>query len=901
MKAGRELRPALTAAASKIRYSRQTASSIKEAPWVNRAWDVYDKLGPIYYMTRYRSSVARKIDYFAAIKEVTGDPDPDVTLDQEGEISQVGEATKVLEAEGGSDLLRRIVSELMVHWDVAGEAYLVRFDSEPFWRVLSTMELKKSAAGYFTWGDERTMGEIDPDGVYRVWKPHPRNHWEADSPTRHVLDDAEGLILSGREIRARSISRLAAGVWPIPDTVDFTPFGDDQDGTEDDFAREMTNYLAKPLTDPGSAASLAPWIITVGRDDIEAISKGPIRFDREWDVSIELREEQLHHVALGIDMPPELATGTAGSMNHWGSWWLTDEAVNMHVLPTVDDILDSLTQNWYRPLLQAASVDPDKYVLWRDSSPATVAPDRSDVAIKMFEVGAISGKALRRVTDFDEEDKPDEEDNPQPIEEEPTIEGPPEQEGVTGSVDLANLQDLLTRIEQVLKEGGGPLAPRAVTAAARPPIRATELSEIDAEVLAFVIAEAEQEIERLLGMAITAADDPLDESLLSRFRQRIEEKMAEAQVRARQWVQALISRTLSDQGELLARQAGAQTIVSGLLNAIRQRLFTPQAGPDPIDIGQRPEFAAPIDVIREGLSEAGGGPARYEPGHTSELIANGTTMSDELQAAGYVEDSYVWIYGHPAHAFEPHRRLADTTFDDWDSPKLAVGLDGAWIGASFYRPGDHRGCQCRVEKVLLEPDLVAGPPADGIRRATTPPHSDVLARLTDDEQQALFEYTSENGYKSLNAALREGRALTPDQQRIADALNKAMGERNGSTTTWRGMWTESPEEYDRLLSTFRNADEIRLPGFQSTSFDPSYPVSMFAEGETGLMFEVRSRGGALLNDPRLTTAPGEVELVLPHNLKYRVVEIQDNAAFESTFFEDGPQIERRTLVILEEI
>lgn len=614
--AGPNRKPALTAAASKIGYSRIQAGKLKDEPWQDRAWDVYDKLGPVYYMTRYRSAVARKIDYFAAKKDSPGaDPDNDVTYNEEGEITAEGPATKALEVEGGPELIRRIVSELMVHWDVAGEAYLVRFEEAPLWRILSTQELRTHTGGY-AWVDDDVVKEvIDKDNVFRVWKPHPRNHWQADSPTRHVLEDAEGLILSGREIQARSRSRLSAGVWILPDTIDFTPFGSDENGDEDDFARELTAQLSMAVKDVGSAASLVPWIITMDRADVPIATAGLVNFAREWDISIELREEQLNHVALGIDMPPEMANGSAGSMNHWGSWWLTDEAVNMHVLPTVDDILDSLSINWFRPLL---TVDPSSYVIWRDPSPATAEADQSDVAARAYELGAISGKAYRRAINMDEEDKPD-----------------PEELAERAALKAPATDDAIEQAPPVRGSGDSPLPGAAVTAAVRRRILATELSDIDTELLTWVQEQADKEIARLFNLALTAADDPLNESLLATFAAKLDRKIAQAQVATRNWLTRLLGHTPSDSDWDADRRRGVQTIIAGTLDAARRKLFTPDASPDPIDTGRIPTLTTPTEAIRHGLSLAGGGPAIYEDGHTVELIGNGQKVHDELAGDGF--------------------------------------------------------------------------------------------------------------------------------------------------------------------------------------------------------------------------------------------------------------------------
>lgn len=712
MKAGRELKPALTAAASKIGYSRQSAQKIKEAPWQDRAWTVYDKLGAIFIMTRYREHVTRKFDYFAAVVEQPGDdPTIDAVFNDEGEIIDQGQAAKLLQAEGGPEMMRRVVSEFVTHWDVPGEGYLVRFDQAPLWRVLSTQELKKQGDTY-TWGNEgKQLGDIDPDGVYRVWKSHPRFHWEADSATKHILEDAEELILIGRELRARSQSRIPAGVWILSDGVDFTPFGDDGNGTEDDFARELTTRMSRPLSDVGAADSLVPWILTMSREDADIAIRGFINFRRDWEIPLEQREALLKSIATGLDLPPEILTGMA-DLNHWSAWLVSEQAVSQHVTPSVDDILDSLTVNWFRPILMAGGMgeeEADRYVLWRDTSPATVEPDRSDTAIELFDRGIIDDIAVRRVTDYDDEDAPEVEEGLAPSMDADELakrinalgilrRSGVEWEDAVQTVGLPSMRlipgllPITVRAEEVVKNE----AP--VVAALASEVSAERLTQIDSELLAWVVEASHQEIERLLA-SLTAAD--VVESLLDRFAQRLDKRIAQAQTQAASFLSRLLGVTIDLTGADEARTAGVAAIVGSLLATIRQRLFTPQAAPDPIDLGEVPEVAVPVQAIRDGLSIAGGGLPFAEGTKAWELVGNGRLVNDALELHQVRTLQFRWEYGLASREreFPPHKALDGSEFDSWESDTVR-NFDTPWLNRSHYKPGDHKGCLCTYTRVL---------------------------------------------------------------------------------------------------------------------------------------------------------------------------------------------------------
>lgn len=662
--AGSNRKPALTAAASKIAFSRVTADKLKDETWQERAWGVYDKLPAVFYMTRYRSDVASKIDYYVA---VAGEPGEDPDVDEDGP------GSKVLEAEGGPELLRRVVSELVVHWDIPGEGYLTRFDEAPFWRVLSTQELKKQG-NKFIWGDElNQMGTIEADQVYRVWDPHPRFHWQADSPVRHILEEAEELILLSRSAKVQSMSQIAAGILMLPDTVDLSPFAEDESGTEDDVARWLVEVLSKPITDPGSTASVVPAVMTMNGDDIAKARH--MTFARDWTINLELRRELLASVATGLDLPPEILTGMA-DLNHWSAWLVSEQAVNQHVLPSVDAILDSLTSNWFRPLLEANSLDPDAYVLWRDPSPATVSPDQSDVAIRLYEIDAISGEATRRVTNFDEEDAPTPEE----------------------------LEEKTARRSQSTQ--GVPTDGPPIQAATGPSFTADVPARIDSDLLAWVVEAAHTEIERLLVLiedaALTSAADPLDESLLDSFADRLANRITQAQARVKKWLKNLTGAEVNIPGQEVAAAAGVAAVVKAVLDAVRARLFTPQGSPDPIDLGEIPEVAVPIKQIRDGLSLAGGGLPLFEGDKAWELIGNGKDAFDVLDARGFRTLSYRWDYGLMPRIteFPAHKALDQHTFPSWESADLTVHSENSWLRRPYYKPGDHAGCGCSYVRVL---------------------------------------------------------------------------------------------------------------------------------------------------------------------------------------------------------
>lgn len=705
----------ITAAARRVRYSRANPTKIKEADWQTRAWEIYDRLGEVFFMTRYRKGIAAKIDYYVAVQEnETDDPVP----------VESGPVLDAFEELGGAQMLRRIVSGLMPHWDVPGEGYVVGFDEEPRWRVLSTQELKKTGER-MVWSDgENEIGQIDQDSVYRVWSPHPRYSNQADSPTRHVLEPAEELILSSREIRARSMSRLPAGVWLIPEGMDLESYEEEDGSGLDGFANELVRKMSRPISDPGDPQGLVPWVIEMSREDIEVASKGFLSFARDFQTSTDQRKELLVRLATGLDLPAEIFLGL-GDVNHWGQWLITEHAVSRHAAPTIDEILESLTYNWFRPQV---SVDTTNIVLWRDLAPATVPTDRSELTLKAHDRYLISDDSARQELDFGDEDAP----TPEEITDRIVRKGP----SGTGTDRLPDTQPGVTAAG-VMSPVPWPIPPPPLTLE---PLVASELAEIDRGLLMWTVQAAEAALERaeekvgarlkglaeangakdtvrgvepsrvasVLGpgqVALLAAGTLISPEDFAAFRTRLVDRIRKAQNAVRDYLARLIGRPVPETSEQVDANLGADQIIDALVSAVEEGLFKPDSSPDPVDLGEILDMRTPVAQVREGLSTAGGGPALYDGGSAQDLVGNGARSVGILEQQGYRTLSYQWEYGDPSSRitnFPPHKNLDGVAFDSWDDDVLS---HSGWPDGKL-RPHDHKGCMCSFVRTYCVPPIL---------------------------------------------------------------------------------------------------------------------------------------------------------------------------------------------------
>lgn len=125
------------------------------------------------------------------------------------------------------------------------------------------------------------------------------------------------------------------------------------------------------------------------------------------------------------------------------------------------------------------------------------------------------------------------------------------------------------------------------------------------------------------------------------------------------------------------------------------------------------DVRVPPGLIREALALAGGvtgmrgTPGVLTPTGSAPIggVATGEIVTDTIRESGYTIEAYRWVYGPGRRAtFRPHMRLDGTLFTNFDDPALING--STWPPNQFFYPGDHRGCLCDFEPVLIEGDQV---------------------------------------------------------------------------------------------------------------------------------------------------------------------------------------------------
>ena len=401
--------------------------------WQHEAWEFYDCIGEFRFGLSWISNAMSRVNLACAMPPTTPgdeptiiDPDdPRTTASQRRAIEIV---STIADGAAGQGVL---MGQFGLHLSVTGIGWLVAepplddptadvFDD---WQVLATDEIRSVHEGEVEIRvSEREWRKLHPNGVViKVWRKHPRRSWEPDSPARGVLPVLREIDLLSKHIQASAQSRLAgAGLLAIPSEAIFPPGQgpqasqgldpDDEDLTppEDTFIETLIDAMTTPLTDRGSAAAVVPLVVKVPGDLVDKVKH--LSFSTPFDDRVkELLDNSIKRLALGMDIPPEILTGTS-AMNHWGAWQVAEEAITLHIEPLSEMVVNALTIGFLYPALEAEGLDPSDVMVWYDTADLRTKPDKTKSALEAYDRNQLSSDALLREMGLSPEDKPTDEE-----------------------------------------------------------------------------------------------------------------------------------------------------------------------------------------------------------------------------------------------------------------------------------------------------------------------------------------------------------------------------------------------------------------------------------------------------------------------------------------------------------
>lgn len=720
---------------------------------------------------------------------------------------------------------------------------------------------------------------------------------------------------------------------------------DGEEASEDEFDEALFDNLASAIEDPASAASVMP---LVGRAPGELLQYARhLTFARTPDTTLDARiEARVRRIARGLNVPVEVAEGHAQT-TFSNAEQIDQDIFDDHLQPRCVLIVDAITQGYLRDKMAKAGIDAtwvDQIFCWFDPSALIRQPDATAASNFGLTEAAISTAAWRAKNGYNDADAPEREE----ILERVVIAHARAQLGPEVALALLKMLGIDIQVEaipgnsttpvnasqviELIDSYGQSRRPKALAAATRPTeTPGRQLVNIDIDLRTRLLVAADSALTRALekagnrlrsklstsarqlvrgvpayrvastlGRKLVAAAAPADE-LLSESWSALEAQFmqwgAQAQAQALAVADGLVHFDAPHLDELRQRQG------EDLLSAwvwLRASMTTlahdAMFNPDPLQEPQGETFGGriPAGMIRSAVARAGGAKALTADAWVSlggggdepaGGIGNGELVGEAMAEGGVTNEGWVWVYGPAfrAHTFEPHEFLDGTEFSNFDDEVLA-NTEG-WPELDFYIPGDHDGCLCDVEPVLLGPDESGGGGPDA---ALTPDEGAIpdwapelpepqdrsdsvthqlmdrleraepyqfykdereryaelvweqKARMTSEQESAFSRYTG-SGYKAINPQLRGYEPMSPTVahwvNHIDEAFTAHATEAAGDEVLYRvAAMTQVMREQFAIGSVFAD------PGYLSTASSTvatgkflHFGVSVRADQEVWLM------------------------------------------------------------------
>lgn len=563
--------------------------------------------------------------------------------------------------------------------------------------------------------------DVNSDVSWRTYEPSVRNSKHAVSSNKALMDVYEAYRIAYGEERALSIrSAMNAGVVLVSDDV----FGsaatgeadavgsagmDPADALEERFMR----MLGRTIKNPRNSAAFAPPALTVPGDvngKILHVSLAEKRDTRMLERRMKaLREE----IAIGIDLPADIAAGFFADLNHWNAWSVTEEALKNYLAPKIGMV----ARDAFAEIAAAIGRDIEGVTLEVDGQALLSQRDLSDTAIDAHAEGLISDKAAREALGYDEDDAPeagdaggagdaagDTGDLPADSTDSgdtsasayatretraPGRSGHVVRAGLKGeaaskALDTINLsmkaarlrlaRDLENDITKLLNQLRSEAATEGkASATGGGPTRMAEGSTDPVKrIIANIASRVTKAYETMsLGAARGLATKQAN-SWYERTRSAIEAKADKAAAHALKVAQGAIKATASD-----------SALPSGLARQISVSTESVAAG-------------KPASMNAEGQANG------VRPGIISENEDWAKLLNDEIDAP--VEVQYTWVHGAAGAPFPPHEELDGT---EWfvEDERDVLDNPNSFPDSAVYHPGDHLGCTCEYDADMVVKEI----------------------------------------------------------------------------------------------------------------------------------------------------------------------------------------------------
>lgn len=365
--------------------------------WQKQAWYYYDAVGELRFAFNYLANAVSRATIYAA--EL--DPETGLVTGPTEDARAQAAAQQVL---GGADDRPQLQSTMTLHWQVAGETYMLivpQGRSTPDrWMTLTRNSLRQQGG---TWSFKDPLTGVwtklrsPQDRLIRVWSPHPDDQVHADCAMRAAIPICDEIEKASQNIIARLNSRLASnGIYFLPQEIDFATAKGEQANAQT-FMKLFMELAQANIANPGTAAAQVPFMADVPGEMIAMLKDGHVDFSTTLDSAVpELREAAITRLGRTVDMPREIALGQMAEANHWTAWQIDETTYKIHLESLLLKLGMALTKEYFRPTLSAMGIsDPDRFVLAWDVMQVVSRPGDTDDDKYLWENRLVSDDYLR--------------------------------------------------------------------------------------------------------------------------------------------------------------------------------------------------------------------------------------------------------------------------------------------------------------------------------------------------------------------------------------------------------------------------------------------------------------------------------------------------------------------------
>jgi hypothetical protein len=358
--------------------------------WQIEGWRLYDIVPEHRFLANWIGDSVAQARLFVTEVAETGEETGEVTEERIARLAAVPLGTGAQR----DDNLRLAGVDLAVGgecWIVGEGAANSPGDAEGSWFVVTGSAFKRRGNDVMVrrpkvrGGNELQLRD-GTDILIRCWRPHPNDVDQADSPTRAAIVPLREIELLTKREFAELDSRLTgAGVWFLPEGIDYPRGQDDPEGLAG-FMAYLQRAAAASMRDQGKASSMVPMMATIPDHLIEHLDKlKPTTFWSELSAEITpMKDKAISRVASAFEIPNEILIGMA-TANHWTAWAISEEGIK-RIKSYLAYIADALTRGFLRPALEAMGVpNPERFAFSFDTSPLAARPNRMDEALQLWD------------------------------------------------------------------------------------------------------------------------------------------------------------------------------------------------------------------------------------------------------------------------------------------------------------------------------------------------------------------------------------------------------------------------------------------------------------------------------------------------------------------------------------